>query len=82
MPEVYEVVNGPITCHCWNKDRSSECTNTHCNLVLSLFITELAICPNNNEVHIYAKKSGKWEVEHILTEVSVFPKFMLFTHFG
>ena len=24
MPEVYEVVNGPITCHCWNKDRSSE----------------------------------------------------------
>lgn len=51
MPEVHEIVNGPITCHCWNKDRS-----------------KLAICPNNNEVHIYSKKSGKWEVEHILTE--------------
>ena len=27
--------------------------------------------PNNNEVHIYAKKGTKWEVENILKEVSV-----------
>lgn len=27
--------------------------------------------PNNNEVHIYAKKGPKWEVEHILKEVGV-----------
>ena len=26
--------------------------------------------PNNNEVHIYAKKAGKWEVENILKNVS------------
>ena len=26
--------------------------------------------PNNNEVRIYAKKGGKWEVEHVLKEVS------------
>lgn len=26
--------------------------------------------PNNNEVHIYAKKAGKWEREHVLKEVS------------
>ncbi len=25
--------------------------------------------PNNHEVHIYAKKGTKWEVEHVLTEV-------------
>lgn len=25
--------------------------------------------PNNNEVHIYSKKNGKWEVEHVLKEV-------------
>ena len=25
--------------------------------------------PNNNEVHIYAKKGSKWEREHVLTEV-------------
>jgi len=26
--------------------------------------------PNNNEVHIYSKKGGKWEVETILKDVS------------
>lgn len=31
---------------------------------------EFAMSPNNNEVHIYAKKSGKWEVEHVLKEVN------------
>ena len=25
--------------------------------------------PNNNEVHVYAKKAGKWSCEHVLTEV-------------
>ena len=24
--------------------------------------------PSNTEVHIYAKKAGKWEVEHVLRE--------------
>lgn len=28
----------------------------------------MAISPNNNEIHIYTKKAGKWEVEHKLTE--------------
>ena len=26
--------------------------------------------PNNSEVHVYAKKGNKWEVEHVLKEVS------------
>lgn len=31
---------------------------------------EIAICPNNNELHIYAKNaSGEFVVEHRLTEV-------------
>ena len=32
-------------------------------------ISEFAMSPNNNEVHIYAKKGTKWEVENILKEV-------------
>ena len=24
MPEVHELVRGPISCHCWNGDRTSE----------------------------------------------------------
>ena len=37
-------------------------------LSLSLSVTEVAISPSNNEVHIYAKKGSKWEVEHVLSE--------------
>nr|WAQ15584.1 ARPC1B [Halisarca dujardinii] len=52
--EDHPLVEGPITCHCWNGDR-----------------TKFAICPNNNEVHIYSKgKTGKWEMEQTLTEHS------------
>lgn len=51
MPEIHQLIAGPITCHCWNENR-----------------TKFAISPNNNEVHIYAKKAGKWEVECVLKE--------------
>ncbi|KYQ90570.1 actin related protein 2/3 complex [Tieghemostelium lacteum] len=30
--------------------------------------SRVAICPNNNEVHIFAKKDNSWVVEHVLTE--------------
>ena len=33
---------------------------------------EFAMSPNNSEVHIYAKKGSKWEVEHVLKEVSLY----------
>lgn len=32
--------------------------------------SKLALCPNNNEVHIYAKKGAKWELEDVLKEHS------------
>lgn len=32
-------------------------------------VVEVALCPNNNEVHIYAKKGAKWELEDVLKEV-------------
>lgn len=51
MTEVHEIVTGPITCHCWNENR-----------------TKFAMSPSNTEVHIYAKKGSKWEVEHVLRE--------------
>lgn len=34
--------------------------------------------PNNHEVRIYAKKSGKWEVEHVLTEVRLTYRYLVF----
>ena len=30
--------------------------------------TKFAMSPNNTEVHIYARKEGKWEVESVLSE--------------
>lgn len=36
-------------------------------------VVEVALCPNNNEVHIYAKKGAKWELEDVLKEVRMFP---------
>lgn len=35
----------------------------------ALVFLEFAMSPNNDEVHIYAKKGNKWEIEHILAEV-------------
>ncbi len=32
--------------------------------------TKLALCPNNTEIHIYAKKGAEWVEEVVLTEVS------------
>lgn len=32
--------------------------------------SKLALCPNNTEIHIYAKKGAEWVEEVVLTEVS------------
>ena len=77
MPEVHQLIPGPITCHCWNGDRSSKWEERGLlgrdslifNFSLSL-ATGFAISPNNTEVHIYTKKGSKWEVQHVLSEVS------------
>ena len=44
-------------------------------------ISEFAMSPNNNEVHIYAKKGTKWEVENILKEVRTHTHTKLFFFF-
>ena len=44
-------------------------------------ISEFAMSPNNNEVHIYAKKGTKWEVENILKEVRTHTHTKLFFSF-
>jgi hypothetical protein len=31
--------------------------------------SKLALCPNNNEIHIYKKQGAEWAVEVVLTEV-------------
>src|SRR3954469_18905504 len=50
-PVVYQVVNTPITCHAWNKDR-----------------TQLALCPNNEQVHIYQVSGNTCTLLHILDQ--------------
>ena len=72
MPEVHELIPGPISCHCWNGDRTSKCPSTSQYDLLIIYcyhISEFAMSPNNNEVHIYAKKGPKWEIETVLSNV-------------
>ena len=33
MPEVHELVLGPISCHCWNGDRTSESRSSYMDLL-------------------------------------------------
>jgi hypothetical protein len=72
-----------ITCHAFNKDR----TRTLCAFpALSRFEmlsdsytsdvssnAEIAICPNNNEVHIYKKQGAEWVIDAVLVEVPPSP---------
>jgi len=40
--------------------------------IFFLKLTVLAICPNNNEIHIYGEcKTANWKVLHVLQEVSI-----------
>eukprot|EP01137_Pigoraptor_chileana_P011427 Opistho-2@62302 len=48
-PEVHQIVNSPISCHAWNKDRS-----------------QIALCPNTSEIHIYKRAGNAWERIHTL----------------
>ena len=41
-----------------------------CFMYYFIQFSELAMSPNNSEVHIYCKKAGKWEVETVLKNVS------------
>ena len=73
MTEVHELVTVPVSCHCWNGDRTSKLSWSSQIMYIPPplpEISEFAMSPNNNEVHIYAKKGTKWEVEHRLKEVS------------
>lgn len=43
-------------------------THTSSSLPPPFFPTEIAICPNNHEVHIYEKSGAKWAKVHELKE--------------
>jgi hypothetical protein len=41
---------------------------------MCIIFTVIAVCPNNNEIHIYGNcASEKWEKLHVLSEVSFRP---------
>ncbi|OUM60395.1 hypothetical protein PIROE2DRAFT_13867 [Piromyces sp. E2] len=33
--------------------------------------SEVAICPNTNEIHIYKKKGNSWELGNVLKEIFI-----------
>lgn len=69
----------PITCHAWNRDRTRKYflfsltdrtrVFSFCIAIDSvLCIPEIAISPNNHEVHIYKKAGNQWVKAHELKE--------------
>lgn len=72
----------PITCHAWNRDRTRKQhihssslpgftpdRQSHSLLVFFFFFPlEIAISPNNHEVHIYKKSGNQWVKAHELKE--------------
>lgn len=63
----------PITCHAWNKDRSRKLNHPKCasrlmtNRVICIrLVSEIAISPNNNEVHIYKRNGADWKLLDVL----------------
>jgi actin related protein 2/3 complex subunit 1A/1B len=79
--EVYQLNLGPITAHAFNKDRTRWLNfNVFTPFFLELgqifhifffYLTEVAICPNNNEVQIYTKAGKSWNLIHTLAEVCI-----------
>ncbi|TWW58881.1 Actin-related protein 2/3 complex subunit 1A SOP2-like protein [Takifugu flavidus] len=62
----------PISCHAWNKDRTQPPENKWYNslrpVIGSQVREEVALCPNNHEVHIYKQEGSKWSKIHELKE--------------
>ena len=55
MPEVHELVVGPVTCHCWNGDRTSERT-----VFLDFYISHISsfhtLFPSNYRSPMFPKE--------------------------
>lgn len=72
---------GCITSHAWNADRSSMFLyflqsskrrgggEVASHIYFFPLKTEIAVCPNNSEVHIFGKTGATWNLEHVLAEV-------------
>ena len=67
-PEILQLISDPITSHSWNKDRSRALPSRRAHPLIIFVAVELAICPNNNEIHIYQKQGGTWVQAHILAQ--------------
>lgn len=78
-PEIYELVNAPITAHAFNEDRkykNSFCLNHHLKLNAVFFffflLLELVICPNTNDAQIYQYGHSNAKLLHTLKGVSIY----------
>lgn len=74
MTEVHNLGVDAISCHAWNKDRKG-LTFISCNTIplpineQSWYVfTEVAICPNNNEIQVYKRTSSGWKLLQNLQE--------------
>jgi WD40 repeat protein len=57
---------GPISCHSWNKDRTR--TFRSAFNYFNCVILEIAVSPNNNELHIFTWSNGQWKSVHVLAD--------------
>ncbi|KAJ9563235.1 hypothetical protein OSB04_008395 [Centaurea solstitialis] len=64
-----------ITCHSWSPDHSNYVVNLKeknlevvdfSSAEILVILVVIALCPNNNEVHIFKLAEGKWERVHVL----------------
>lgn len=58
----------PITCHAWNKDKTRKYKGIFFASVFFISLVEIALSPNNHEVHIYQRASSDWKLIDILNQ--------------
>ncbi len=76
-PEVFQLSTGPISAAAFSADRSRalacgrglESRSARADQEVGMADTELAICPNSNDIQIYARAGAGWELQATLSEV-------------
>lgn len=79
MTEIHNLGLDIITCHAWNKDQTGLSTFNFFYIIFMLrlccfffikhcwlYLTEVAVCPNSNEVHVYKHSNSGWKSTQIL----------------
>lgn len=72
LVEVQRILSGsPITCYALGKDGKGNMAYDDDGNDIGHFNLEIAVCPNNNEIHIYAesRRNRGWERTAVFNQV-------------